>query len=156
MENSYKCIVTKTAQRNTNITPKEVQNGAGMDYIGQLTLFQDSSNVPNLPFALQSTYLEHHQVPHVLVQGDNFTLCQAKKTSFKKTSFSYIVTIDEAHKVYDHLPSYCPAFDAMKQFRFALPSFCNVSNFNRCSDTNFERRVFNLRSDKCIVLRNGI
>ena len=66
-----------------------------------------------------------------------------------------IIAIDEAHKIFDRMPDYRPAFDAMKQLKQLNCPIIAMSATLTDRQISVLRKEY-LRNDKCVVLTNGV
>ena len=73
----------------------------------------------------------------------------------EKKEIFCMVTIDEAHKVFDRMPNYRPAFDAMKQLKELQCLIVAISATLTDVQISILKQEY-LRSGDCLVLTSGV
>ena len=72
----------------------------------------------------------------------------------KKENFC-LVTIDEAHKIFDRMYSYRPAFNGMKQLKnLPCPIIAMSATLTGCQVEKLKQKY--LHNDRCVVLTKGV
>ena len=66
-----------------------------------------------------------------------------------------MIAIDEAHKIFDHMPTYRPAFDEMQQLKELSCPILTMSATLTCSQIDILKQK-NVRSNNCLVLTKGV
>ena len=67
----------------------------------------------------------------------------------------HLIVLDEAHKIFDRMPSYRPAFDSMKRFRLIPCKLLAMSATLTTDQIQLLKEDF-LHSDNCIVITEGV
>ena len=66
-----------------------------------------------------------------------------------------LVAIDEAHKIFDHMPSYRPAFDDMKQLcELSCPIVAMSATLTSVQVDTLKQEF--IRSDRCLLITKGV
>ena len=73
----------------------------------------------------------------------------------EKKEIFCMVTIDEAHKVFDRMPNYRPAFDTMKQLKELQCPIVAISATLTDVQISILKQEY-LRSGDCLVLTSGV
>ena len=67
----------------------------------------------------------------------------------------HLLVMDEAHKIFDRMPSYRPAFDSMKRFRQMPCTLLAMSATLTTDQIQLLKKDF-LHSDDCVVITEGV
>ena len=109
----------------------------------------NSDDIPLMAFCTPEYLFGTPANGSFLATPGQFTLIKEKESMLN------LVVIDEAHKIFDRMPSFRPAFDDLKQLRelncnlLAMSATLTVEQIETLKDKF-------LHSDKCVVLTHGV
>ena len=112
-------------------------------------VFQSSSNAPCLVFCTPEYLFGMPSAINYMGTSGQFCSFVEKKEIF------CMITIDEAHKVFDRMPNYRPAFDAMKQLKELQCPIVAISATLTDVQISILKQEY-LRSGDCLVLTSGV
>ena len=112
-------------------------------------VFESSNDEPFVTFCMPK-YLFGTPATYTFV-GTKGQFCTIPS---KKEKFC-LVTTDEAHKIFERMYSYRPAFNSMKQLRnLPCPIIAMSANLTGCQVEKLKQEY--LHNDQCVVLTKGV
>jgi len=112
-------------------------------------LFKECSDLPQMVFCTPEYLFGTHSTDTHPGTSGMFHLFLGKSEIF------CMVTIDEAHKIFDRMPDYRPTIDGMKQLKKLMCPIVAMSATLTEKQINELRQEY-LRDDKCVILTNSV
>lgn len=109
----------------------------------------DSSNIPLIAFCTPEYLFGTPASSTFLATTGQFSALKEKE------DWLNLIFVDEAHKIFETMPSFCPAFDNLRKLKELK---CNllVMSATLTSEQIITLKAEFLHSDDCVVLTQGV